>query len=246
MNLFIALLLAHIVGDFFTQKESWIQCKIKHKAKSIGLFKHILVHLTLTSGVVLVMLAQLPLSTQLSAIAIIVISHYAIDIWKTYQNFTIVSFLTDQSAHLLVLIAVSLYFAEPDLLALFESHNKTVFAALGVLCMYLLALKPTSLVLFLLLGKYERTITSDISAGLANVGEYIGYLERILIITFVLMNSLTAVGFLLAAKGVFRFGDMRRETDRKLTEYIMLGTLLSVVIGLLLGRLGVQILAWFK
>ncbi|MFT5281545.1 MAG: hypothetical protein ACI94Z_000368, partial [Yoonia sp.] len=36
-------------------------------------------------------------------------------------------------------------------------------------------------------------------------------------------------------KSVFRFGDMRRQTDRKLTEYIMLGTLLSFTFALLIG-----------
>lgn len=36
-----------------------------------------------------------------------------------------------------------------------------------------------------------------------------------------------AVGFLLAAKSVFRFGDLRDDQDRKRTEYVLIGTLLS-------------------
>jgi hypothetical protein len=51
------------------------------------------------------------------------------------------------------------------------------------------------------------------------------------------MGQYAGIGFLLAAKSVFRFGDMRREQDRKLTEYIMLGTLLSFTFALLLGLL---------
>jgi hypothetical protein len=35
------------------------------------------------------------------------------------------------------------------------------------------------------------------------------------------------VGFLIAAKSVFRFGDLKESKDRKLTEYILVGTLVS-------------------
>jgi hypothetical protein len=82
--------------------------------------------------------------------------------------------------------------------------------------------------------------------GLPFAGEWIGVLERFLVIIFVMIGQFAGVGFLLAAKSVFRFGDMRREQDRKLTEYIMLGTLFSVTIAILLGllaRYGVSALA---
>ncbi|RYE13805.1 MAG: DUF3307 domain-containing protein, partial [Sphingobacteriales bacterium] len=36
-----------------------------------------------------------------------------------------------------------------------------------------------------------------------------------------------AVGFLLAAKSIFRFGDLKEAHDIKLTEYVLIGTLLS-------------------
>lgn len=39
-----------------------------------------------------------------------------------------------------------------------------------------------------------------------------------------------AVGFLLAAKSVFRFGDLRDGTDRRRTQYFLVGTLLSFAI----------------
>jgi hypothetical protein len=42
-------------------------------------------------------------------------------------------------------------------------------------------------------------------------------------------------GFLLAAKSVFRFGDLKESKDRKLTEYVLIGTLLSFGIALLAG-----------
>ena len=43
------------------------------------------------------------------------------------------------------------------------------------------------------------------------------------------------VGFLIAAKSVFRFGDLSKAKDRKLTEYILIGTLLSFGLAILFG-----------
>ncbi|HSH57027.1 MAG TPA: DUF3307 domain-containing protein [Halomonas sp.] len=51
----------------------------------------------------------------------------------------------------------------------------------------------------------------------------------------VLLDQLAAVGFLLAAKSVLRYGDLREAGDRKLTEYVLLGTLVSVATTLVLG-----------
>ena len=62
---------------------------------------------------------------------------------------------------------------------------------------------------------------------LENAGKYIGMLERLFVFAFVVTNHWQAIGFLLAAKSVFRFGDLSKSKDRKLTEYILIGTLLS-------------------
>lgn len=67
--------------------------------------------------------------------------------------------------------------------------------------------------------------------------------ERVLVLTLVLLDQLTAIGFLLAAKSVLRFGELRGAQDRKLTEYVLMGTLLSVSTAMVLGlliRLAVQ------
>jgi len=40
---------------------------------------------------------------------------------------------------------------------------------------------------------------------------------------------------LIAAKSVFRFGDLSRAKDRKLTEYILIGTFLSFGLAIAIG-----------
>jgi len=240
MTLLLTLLAIHFLGDFYLQKDEWINCKIQHKHKSLGLFKHILVHLLLTT-LVITFLSSAEIYASIAAVIVIVGSHYLIDIWKTYQQFSLFSFLVDQCAHLIVIVVVSAWLSGIDLTTIYQFINQHWQPDwLVIFILYLFAFKPVSLLLFLILRPYTQQLASqnDASTGLKNAGEHIGYLERGLIVTFILFNQFTAVGFLLAAKSVFRFGDMRRESDRKLTEYIMLGTLFSFSFAILIGELG--------
>ena len=84
---------------------------------------------------------------------------------------------------------------------------------------YIAVLSPTS-VLIKSFIEYEKWLPTDASLkGLPNAGKWIGYLERILILTFIFTGNIEGVGFLLAAKSVFRFGELNREKDIKNTEY---------------------------
>ena len=72
---------------------------------------------------------------------------------------------------------------------------------------------------------------------LKDAGKYIGILERILVFVFIITDHWEAVGFLITAKSVFRFGDLKESKNRKLTEYILIGTLISFGIAILIGLL---------
>lgn len=69
--------------------------------------------------------------------------------------------------------------------------------------------------------------------GMPMAGKWIGYIERVPIRTLVLTNNIEAVGFLLAAKSVFRFGDLNKAKEIKITEYVLLETLASFSFALL-------------
>ena len=83
----------------------------------------------------------------------------------------------------------------------------------------------------------EEPSDAQKKSGLNNAGKWIGVLERILILTFIIVNEFSAIGFLLAAKSVFRFGDLKNDSEHKKTEYIIIGTLLSFVFGIATGLL---------
>ena len=71
--------------------------------------------------------------------------------------------------------------------------------------------------------------------GMPMAGKWTGYIERVPILTLVLTNNTEAVGFLLAAKSVFRFGDLNKAKEIKITEYVLLGTFASFSFTLLVA-----------
>ncbi|WP_421920413.1 DUF3307 domain-containing protein [Marinifilum sp.] len=77
--------------------------------------------------------------------------------------------------------------------------------------------------------------TTNGTQGLENAGKWIGIVERIMILTFVLINQFAAIGFMLAAKSVLRFGDLKDGNDQKKTEYIIIGTFLSFMLSIFTG-----------
>lgn len=63
--------------------------------------------------------------------------------------------------------------------------------------------------------------------GLSRAGNVIGKLERLLVFVFVLAGQPAGIGFLIAAKSVFRFGEIKDAANRMESEYILIGTLAS-------------------
>jgi hypothetical protein len=61
-------------------------------------------------------------------------------------------------------------------------------------------------------------------------GRVIGFLERIFVFLFILLNQYTAIGFIIAAKGIVRYPDFGKKS---FNEYILIGTLLSVLFAML-------------
>ena len=71
--------------------------------------------------------------------------------------------------------------------------------------------------------------------GLQDAGKYIGWLERLLIVTFVVSEYGEAVGFVLAAKALIRYPEIKDDKQGLFGEYVLVGTLTSVGIALLGG-----------
>lgn len=66
-----------------------------------------------------------------------------------------------------------------------------------------------------------------------NIGSKIGNAERMLIFVFILADCYEAIGFLLAAKSILRFNESKQ--DKEYAEYVLYGTLLSVLCAVVIG-----------
>jgi hypothetical protein len=166
---------------------------------------------------------------------IIMLSHLIIDYIKLKfqtENSKITWFIVDQIMHLAVIIFLGMYWQdkENELLKLLLSNT---FIILATAVLFLT--QPASIILSVLIKPWSDAIPNDKEQSLQNAGKYIGILERLLVFLFISTNHFEAVGFLLATKSVFRFGDLKESKERKLTEYILIGTLLSFGIALLAG-----------
>ena len=177
----------------------------------------------------------------------VLLSHFAIDAVKSYAGSTTLAFAIDQAAHIGAIVILWALFTD-QVGALFKQILLINHQHLALLLAYLIILKPTSIFIKQLLSPWSKELDEyakpktastlvqlPIQNTLAMAGQRIGYLERLLILTFVLINQFAAIGFLLAAKSIFRFGDLSKSEDKKLTEYVLLGTLTSVVVTLAMG-----------
>lgn len=234
----ILFLMTHIICDFYLQPTKWVEAKKAFTYRSPELYFHSLLHGA--SLIVPVIILSIDWRSAICLVSIVAISHFAIDLWKvTTQNGDKFShFVIDQALHILVLTTIAFHMtASTQIEALLKHENFS--DAVIVIFGYLLILKPTSIVIGNILKKYPiSSMENDNNInGLVSGGKLIGYLERVLILTFTLAGSYAAVGFVLAAKSIFRFGELSKSADRSITEYVFIGSLISVVITTLVGTL---------
>ena len=219
MILFIKLLLAHLAGDFLLQPQRWVQEKELRKHRSPRLYLHALLHGLLSWVLVWDLLFWLPA-------LIIMISHYIIDLSKVIfqkPGTRIIWFAVDQFLHVVVLTIIWFVWQSPD----FSSVDFPMTTVLIVITAAVFLTNPSSAIIKTIISQWTPDTFYTVSTSLPDAGKFIGYLERLMVLTFILLNHWEAVGFLLAAKSVFRFGDLKDSHDRKLTEYVLIGTLLS-------------------
>ncbi|WP_142783254.1 DUF3307 domain-containing protein [Changchengzhania lutea] len=228
LALIIKLILAHIIGDFVLQPASWVIHKEIHKHKSKFLYWHILLHLC-----ALVLVLQFNFTYWLG-ILIIIITHYFIDLIKLLLKPKLNSrllFGLDQLAHLIVIVLVVKIY-EP-----YQFNFDILFATetLLLITSLLCVTSVSSIIMKTIISKWNLKEDGIEEASLKSAGAYIGILERLFVFGFIIMNYWEGIGFLIAAKSVFRFSDLSKAKDRKLTEYILIGTLLSFGLAILFG-----------
>ena len=226
MILFTKLLLAHLLGDFLFQPTKWVVHKEVNKVASKYLYLHILIHF----GITMLLLWDLKLWRWG---VIIALSHYFIDLSKIYANSYFknksIPFFIDQALHLVVLYCCAF---SSDLLGNTIGLLKEINWPLATAIVFVNY--PSSIIMAKLLEGMSDRIELD-HKSLPNAGKYIGIIERLFVLVFIILGRWEAIGLLITAKSVFRFNDLKESNSRKLTEYILIGTLLSFGLAILAG-----------
>ena len=221
-TLFLSLVLAHIIGDFYLQTDKCCKQKETRKFKSWFLYVHAIM-IGLLSWIII------PLYNFGLWALLIAVSHLVIDAIKIHCPKCLWSFIFDQLLHLGILATISTLYETTRELPLQTINCSGSFSIPLLILAILLCMKPANILIKLILKKHLGKL--DTLGNIRNAGALIGNLERILTIVFVLLDQFEAIGFIVAAKSILRFKD----TDTAKTEYVLAGTFLSFGIAILCG-----------
>ena len=221
-SVFFPMLSGHLIADFWLQPYSWVMHKKDNGLKSSKL----LIHVAIASILPVVFTFQL----NLWFVPVIFVTHFIIDFFKTKFKDTIPAFLIDQLLHILILWIL-----------VYSGTKTEIPANVAVFWIYASGFILITSPVGILTGKFLNVVIPDkVKLKKIDVSGWIGILERILIFIFIIASQFSAIGFLIAAKSVFRFNDAREDGNKK-AEYFLLGTLISftmaIIVGLVVNKL---------
>jgi len=257
------LLTAHFLGDFVLQTD-WM---VERKRKLRVLFMH--------SSLVTATTALILGNPHWALLLILFGSHLGMDTLKTYvlPNRTY-AFLLDQLVHIGVICVLAYGFSDVVQSGLWMRSlspdaqrwylRMVTFLGGFLLCVpvggKLIGITTIPLLEEIKADRSKNRKRNQLRAeregrgleddddveGLRKGGRYIGWLERSLVMLLLLIGQPGGIGFLFAAKSILRFGEIRDSHQRKVAEYIIIGTFLSFGWALLTAYLTQQALTLWR
>lgn len=229
----LALLIAgHVLADFALQTRRMVE----GKGRLGWLAVHAAVVALVQAAVALPFLSPrvLPLIVGLA------IAHAAIDRLKAAaaRPSALGPFLADQAAHLVVLIAVWVLWTPAPLwpaplYPLFEAMVGPWSVVAVLAAAYAFNGHGGAAIVAAVLDRHRLDeVTADITEEERSRGRTIGILERVILLTLVIVGQWGALGFVIAAKSIARFKDL---DQRDFSERYLIGTLASVAVAIASG-----------
>lgn len=227
LDLGLALLAGHLVGDFPLQTR--LMVKEKHRPGIL------MAHGAIVAAVSYLFAARW---TSWEIPLVILLTHLCIDFLKTKQRRASVTiFAIDQLAHLAVIVALAGLAPRWGAMSQWtEWWGQPWWVAQAGLSGFILTVWMGGVLVGLGVQPYLDEIQSATglvesslkpTRGLTHGGRLIGQWERALIFLFVGLGQPSSIGFLIAAKSIFRFGELKDRENRMEAEYITIGTLMS-------------------
>jgi hypothetical protein len=242
-RLFLALYFAHLLTDFLFQTRRMVDGK--KRGGPPGYLAHGAVYYLSTLLMTAAVIPEVLFSGRFQAGFIgLVAIHLLIDIGKMSLTGSgrvrdgVTAFLVDQALHLLTVWLAACWISRTSM---WIGDAALLVALRGVSNGMLLLAIVYILVMFAggyLIGYLTRPFLADVKLQdetgpqLQTAGMYIGWLERFLILTAVLLRSPATIGLILTAKSIVRYPEMK---SIRFAEYFLIGTLLSLTEALLGG-----------
>jgi Protein of unknown function (DUF3307) len=218
------LILSHLITDFILQPKSWVEERTAKHFASPKLYLHVFI----TAAFAFIMIGFKYWPTAI----IILVTHLFIDGWKSYQKQTVTYFLADQLLHLLIILGCwyFIFFTWIDITAAWQKLNENL-SVWKTITAFVFLTAPAGILIGQLTNQWRDKLPE--AENLANAGKWIGIVKRIIILIFVLYGQYSAIGLLVAAKGIIRFNEKDRQEIK--TEYLVIGTLMSIGIAIVTG-----------
>lgn len=162
-------------------------------------------------------------------------THILIDGWKSYKKDNSIYFLIDQALHLFVILILWCWiFLDANAINNFrKSVNNDLSYWINVTAFIFITV-PAGILVGKLTQKWRVNLPAEEIESLADAGKWIGIIERIIVLIFAIKGQYEAIGLLLAAKGLIRFRDSNIHSEKR-TEYLVIGTLISIGLALVTG-----------
>jgi hypothetical protein len=185
---------------------------------------------------------------------VILVSHTLIDIIKkAIKKDSITIFLVDQAAHYLMIIGLSFYVQNKlteDMNNLFWYNiwGSVYVKTLVIIISLILITKFSSIIISYIIRPFQAKIFKgeNNSKDEIKTGRIIGYLERIIILVLFLADLPAVVGFLITAKSILRYAEIKNERDKVMVEYVLIGTLLSFTIGISISFITTKVISFLN
>jgi len=241
IHILIPLLSAHFLADFILQTDE----DVKRKQSIFVFGKHIAL-VTLLSYLLVGNWSEFTIPL------VILFSHTIIDLLKkTIKKDSLVIFMIDQATHYLVLLMLSIYLQGKieqgiNNLFWFNLWGIDYVKALTIIIAVILITKFSSIVISYIIRPFQAKIFKGENNNKDEIktGRIIGYLERIIILVLFLADLPAVVGFLITAKSILRYAEIKSEKDKVMVEYVLIGTLLSFTIGISIAFITSKILTY--
>ncbi|BBB90498.1 MAG TPA: DUF3307 domain-containing protein [Methylomusa anaerophila] len=238
------LILAHIISDFYLQTSRMAREK---NLSSYALLQHTIIGM----GTAVILTLPYGNFSLLKVIAVLGLLHLIVDksraeFDKRHCRQRFESLLVDQMLHLLAIIlsypwlkgitpnlaivdGIARYFwfvnYYPEIKQISESQ---LIVAITIICAVLINIRGVNFIVRLAIEKYGPDKPPDMYIS----SEFIGRLERSIILIFVLLESYNAIGLVFAAKSIARLKEFE---NRDFTQYYIIGTLASTLAAIVTG-----------